>query len=662
MALSPMPATGSKPVAAVVVSAGEEAAAATAAAATAAASATTTATDLRRPPKVVVIGAGFSGLSVAYHLLLAAGKGRRNGSGEDDSSADPATADADADAATPLLLPEVHILEARDRIGGRVHPFPLVAAAAAVPAPAVEEESSTTTTVSGDSSTPTLTPTTTTTTTTTVVDLGGQWVHEASERNPLFRLIVDDLGLSFVTFRGGASAKGSNVRNDSNVMFDEDGSKIPSDVVARANRIIDAALGGHHDDESDSDDESDDDESDDDPTASMRDLVDEQVRADLAKHGGGHNNNGHNNGPTSDNNVPLLLRTLNGLVHEVEEYEGGTLEEMATNEDWYVNLGGTDEVVSGTYQAVLDGIVARLEQATPDAAGEAGWRCSLRLNKKVTRIEHDPMDGDGGVIVTVVDLNDDDDAAAATTIRCDYCVCTVPLGVLQHPGAVEFVPPLPPKKQTAIATVGMGLLNKVVLQFDRPFWGDLKQFAITSSDPALVKTYYDSSEDFGADAILVQFLAGHAARRVDGGGGGGPDGGPNGGGLSDEEAVDDALGALRRVFGGDGEVPAPLASRVTRWREDEYSRGAYSFATVGSTAAMFDDLAEPVGNLLFAGEHTSMAAHSTVHGAWISGRREAERIRSRMAGGGRGGNDDEGGKEDDADAAAAARQQEATTD
>lgn len=46
--------------------------------------------------------------------------------------------------------------------------------------------------------------------------------------------------------------------------------------------------------------------------------------------------------------------------------------------------------------------------------------------------------------------------------KCDAVLCTLPLGVLkQQPPAVQFVPPLPEWKTSAIQRMGFGNLNKV---------------------------------------------------------------------------------------------------------------------------------------------------------------------------------------------------------
>ena len=55
------------------------------------------------------------------------------------------------------------------------------------------------------------------------------------------------------------------------------------------------------------------------------------------------------------------------------------------------------------------------------------------------------------------------------TTRADRIVVTVPLGVLQA-RKIKFVPDLPNDKQAAIDRMGMGVMNKIVLRFEKAFW------------------------------------------------------------------------------------------------------------------------------------------------------------------------------------------------
>lgn len=90
---------------------------------------------------------------------------------------------------------------------------------------------------------------------------------------------------------------------------------------------------------------------------------------------------------------------------------------------------------------------------------------------------------------------------------------------------------------------------------------------------------------------------------------------------------------------------------MTRWRADPWSRGSYSFVAVGSSGSDYDLLASPVvpgipttptqpqpppppqqARVFFAGEHTIRNYPATVHGAFLSGLREASRIADQLIG------------------------------
>ena len=82
------------------------------------------------------------------------------------------------------------------------------------------------------------------------------------------------------------------------------------------------------------------------------------------------------------------------------------------------------------------------------------------------------------------------------------------------------------------------------------------------------------------------------------------------------------MSVLRRIFGAET-VPEPKAFDVTRWSEEEFSRGSYSYVAVGGSGADYDAMARPVGRtLLFCGEHTSKEHLDTVGGSIKTGLRE----------------------------------------
>jgi len=94
--------------------------------------------------------------------------------------------------------------------------------------------------------------------------------------------------------------------------------------------------------------------------------------------------------------------------------------------------------------------------------------------------------------------------------------------------------------------------------------------------------------------------------------------------LSDSQATQDVLTSIRPILGAT--PPALKSSRVTRWKSEPYTKGSYSFASVGTKASDFDTIARPQGRLYFAGEHTNGTYRGTVHGAYLSGRRAADEL------------------------------------
>jgi monoamine oxidase len=87
------------------------------------------------------------------------------------------------------------------------------------------------------------------------------------------------------------------------------------------------------------------------------------------------------------------------------------------------------------------------------------------------------------------------------------------------------------------------------------------------------------------------------------------------------------LQTLHKIYGKT--IPDPKGYLITRWNADPYSKGAYSFIGVGASIKDYDELAQPVNNkLFFAGEATSSEYAATVHGAFLSGEREAKNILS----------------------------------
>jgi monoamine oxidase len=192
----------------------------------------------------------------------------------------------------------------------------------------------------------------------------------------------------------------------------------------------------------------------------------------------------------------------------------------------------------------------------------------------------------------------------------DAAIVTLPLGVLKAQ-AVRFTPPLPATKVLAIQALGMGVLNKCYLRFDKAFWPTDVDWLEQVSGATLGWTQWVSFVRAAGLLVLLGFNAGQHGRDMEA--------------LSDADTVASAMLTLRSLFGA--QIPEPLDFQVTRWGSDPFALGAYSFNALGAKPGMRDDLAAPLGGrVFFAGEATMRHDFSSAHGALLSGQRAAAQL------------------------------------
>lgn len=202
------------------------------------------------------------------------------------------------------------------------------------------------------------------------------------------------------------------------------------------------------------------------------------------------------------------------------------------------------------------------------------------------------------------------------TFRGDMVLCTVPLGVLKK-GNIQFVPELPAQKREAIERLGFGLLNKVVLLFPYDFWdGRIDTFGHLTEDSGQRGEFFlfYSYSSVSGGPLLIALVAGESAIEFEK--------------TSPAENVEKVLETLRKIFSPKGiEVPKPLQAICTRWGTDKFTYGSYSYVAIGSSGDDYDILAESVcDRVFFAGEATNRRYPATMHGALLSGYREAANI------------------------------------
>ncbi len=201
------------------------------------------------------------------------------------------------------------------------------------------------------------------------------------------------------------------------------------------------------------------------------------------------------------------------------------------------------------------------------------------------------------------------------TFYCDQVVIAVPLGVLKA-NKIQFEPPLPEEKQGAIARIGYGDYEKLVMEFDKFYWPKTAQRFnyLSKGEPSLFNAWLNIGH-YTNRPVIVAYHAGRRARKINT--------------WDDDTFITEAVAVMQKLFGdnGYGEIPRPKNYVRTDWQNDPYSLGSYSFNQVGQQAGDRETLAKNIDNkLYFAGEATHPHMYATVHGAYETGVKVGRKI------------------------------------
>lgn len=221
---------------------------------------------------------------------------------------------------------------------------------------------------------------------------------------------------------------------------------------------------------------------------------------------------------------------------------------------------------------------------------------NIQLNQRVTKVDY----SDTKIKITHNGI----------ISESDYVLVTVPLGVLKN-NVIQFVPSLTTAKQNAIQKVGMNCVNKFLLTWDTAFWDDVQYISYTPETRDKFNYFVNVKKFHPTVNALMTFAYADYGRQTES--------------MSDSQIIDEIMLHLRDIYGST--IPNPTHLLRTKWHTNENSFGAYSYTAVDTEMQHFDDLAEEVNDkLFFAGEHTNVDYYSTVHGAYLSGIREANKI------------------------------------
>ncbi|XP_068696345.1 peroxisomal N(1)-acetyl-spermine/spermidine oxidase-like [Montipora foliosa] len=230
----------------------------------------------------------------------------------------------------------------------------------------------------------------------------------------------------------------------------------------------------------------------------------------------------------------------------------------------------------------------------------------------------------------------------------DHVILTVSLGVLKEKWSSLFSPTLPACKINAIEKLGFGFVGKIVLEFEDRFWStaecsipvlwedrevckqdnDLNDVKYSKERQILnscswVHRLYGFHTTRPGSNILLAWFRGNEALEIEK--------------SSVQEVAEICLATLKRCTSLKS-LPRLLNVYVTHWATNPLTRGSYSFLSKEAKGRDFDCLASPLPDVsadnksipalqvMFAGEATNRHYYGTVHGAYLTGIREAERV------------------------------------
>jgi monoamine oxidase len=235
-------------------------------------------------------------------------------------------------------------------------------------------------------------------------------------------------------------------------------------------------------------------------------------------------------------------------------------------------------------------------------------RLSERLERPVefgTRLESIASDGSGFRLALQRD-------GTPVEAKADILVLAIPFTILRQ---LDLRLKMPDAKRKAILELGYGTNAKLIAGFSRRVWEAQHSTGYTFTDLEFQCCWETSRGQPGNNAILTNFAGGNLGLH-----------------LNEGELLDRAGGfasQVERIYPGAKDALTKKAIRQ-HWPSSPFALGSYTCYKPGQYSTLSDSIATPVGNLFFAGEHTSEDFNGYMEGAAESGERAAKEVLAKI--------------------------------
>ncbi|ODV83743.1 hypothetical protein CANARDRAFT_9307 [[Candida] arabinofermentans NRRL YB-2248] len=306
------------------------------------------------------------------------------------------------------------------------------------------------------------------------------------------------------------------------------------------------------------------------------------------------------------------------FMRNLELWHGISWDEISSKFCMVDNVG-RNCLIRGGYSDVIDEMVKQLP------------REKLKLNQVIKSIDRTK-----DVNIETIDGH---------IYRSKYAIITVPQSILQlnptETGGITWTPKLPSQITNALEHMSFGKLGKIIFEFSEAFWSHLNtdRFVAVPTPKGMAKvhsclaqnikpTVQSSSNglpepwDFPLLILnmhkinkvpsLLCFTQGELTEYLE---------------ENPDKAWDFMKPMISKLSMCDAHVPDPVNVISTKWSQDPFSRGSYAACKPGDDPTdLVIALERGLSNVRFAGEHTILDGAGAVHGAWLSGAREADVI------------------------------------
>lgn len=229
--------------------------------------------------------------------------------------------------------------------------------------------------------------------------------------------------------------------------------------------------------------------------------------------------------------------------------------------------------------------------------------------------------------------------------KSEYVIVSVPQSILQlkDPGEkafIKFEPSLPSRILDSLDNIHFGALGKVVFEFNETFWPTDSERILMLADPPVnlvnsirqkktieIRLNVEELENWRFPILflnlsttlnkptLIALTQSPTTEYFE----------------SNPDQVWEFFKPVIERLSSKSKIPSPINQIVTNWTIDPFQKGSYSACYPGDDPlSAIIALEEGFGNIRFAGEHTILEGAGCVHGAWNSGKREAEYIIERF--------------------------------